>query len=83
VSLNDFNDALNTHLEDESADTLGGYIYGELGRVPVEGESLQVEDWILTVEVVRSRRIVRIRCKHGVLSREAEEQVGPESENTR
>lgn len=82
VSMDDFNDALDTHLFDESADTLGGYIYGELGRVPVEGESLQVEDWILTVEEVRSRRIIRIRCIRGTLPKETEEQNGTESENT-
>ncbi len=81
VSLDDFNDALGTHLEDESADTLGGYIYGELGRVPVAGETLQVENWVLTVEEVRSRRIVRIRCKRGELPHEAEEHVGSEPEN--
>jgi len=69
-------------LFDESADTLGGYIYSELGRVPVEGERLQVEDWSLTVEVVRSRRIIRIRCVRGTLPKETEEQVGPESENS-
>ena len=80
VSLSDFNDALGTHLQDESADTLGGYIYGELDRVPVEGERLQVEDWIITVEVVRSRRIIRIRCKRGELHVNPEENVGPESE---
>lgn len=81
VSLNDFNDALGTHLEDESADTLAGYIYGEFGRVPEEGESLQVEGWVLTVEVVRSRRIIRIRAKRGILPPLEEEQDGTVTEN--
>jgi CBS domain containing-hemolysin-like protein len=76
ISLDDFNEALDTHLQDESADTLAGYIYGELGRVPEEGESLQVEDWILTVEVVRSRRIIRIRARRGNLPPMEEEQNG-------
>jgi CBS domain containing-hemolysin-like protein len=80
VSLDDFNDALGTHLEDESADTLAGYIYGEFGRVPEEGESLQVEGWILTVEVVRSRRIIRIRAKRGILQPLEEEQNGTDTD---
>lgn len=80
VSLDDFNDALGTHLEDESADTLAGYIYGEFGRVPEEGESLQVEGWVLTVEVVRSRRIIRIRAKRGILQPLEEEPNGTDAE---
>ncbi len=65
VSLDDFNDALGTELVTDSADTLGGYIYGELGRVPNEGDQLRVENWNLTVEEVRGRRISRIRCVRG------------------
>jgi CBS domain containing-hemolysin-like protein len=80
VSLDDFNEALGTHLQDESADTLAGYIYGEFGRVPEEGESLQVEGWILAVEVVRSRRIIRIRAKRGILPPLEEEQNGTVTE---
>lgn len=63
VSLNDFNDALDTHLDPEMTDTLGGFFYGELGRVPVEGDQLEVEGWMLTVEEVRGRRVGRIRAR--------------------
>ncbi len=63
VSLNDFNDALDTHLDPEMTDTLGGFFYGELGRVPVEGDQLEVEGWKLTVEEVRGRRVGRIRAQ--------------------
>jgi putative hemolysin len=63
VSLDDFNDALDTHLDPESTDTLGGYFYSEMGRVPVEGDQLEVEGWKLTVEEIRGRRVGRIRAK--------------------
>jgi len=62
VSLADFNDALSTELESEQSDTLGGYFYSELGRVPVEGDHLQFDDWQLVVEEVRGRRVGRIRA---------------------
>lgn len=62
VSLADFNDALYTNLETDQSDTLGGYFYSELGRVPIEGDHLQFEDWQLTVEEVRGRRVGRIRA---------------------
>ncbi len=63
VSLDDFNDALGTKVTSEQTDTLGGILYAELGRVPMEGDSVQVEDWLLMVEEVRGRRIGRICAK--------------------
>ncbi len=63
IDLDDFNEILATNLVTDLADTLGGYIYGMIGRVPVEGEQVQVQDWRLTVEQVSRRRIRRIRAR--------------------
>lgn len=63
VSLDDFNEALSTELETDQTDTLGGYFYSELGRVPMEKDQLTFADWQLTVEEVRGRRVDRIRAK--------------------
>jgi putative hemolysin len=63
IDIDDFNDILNTHLTREVADSLGGYIYGRIGRVPLEGEKIEVEDWELTVEQVSRRRIRIVRAK--------------------
>ncbi|MEW6650479.1 MAG: hemolysin family protein [Chloroflexota bacterium] len=63
IDLDDFNEVLNTNLVTDLADTLGGYIYGMIGRVPVGGEQVQVEDWNLTVEQVSGRRIRRVRAR--------------------
>ncbi len=62
IGMDDFNDLLGTHLVTELADTLGGYIYGTIGRVPTGGESMKVEDWDLTVEQVSGRRILKVRA---------------------
>ncbi len=62
VSLDDFNDAIGTHLDPDMTDTLGGYFYSELGRVPTEGDSLEVEGWQLIVEELRGRRVGTIRA---------------------
>jgi putative hemolysin len=63
VSLNDFNDALDSNLITDQTDTLAGYFFSELGRVPVEGDQMQVESWTLTVEEVRGRRVGKIRAR--------------------
>ena len=60
INLDDFNEILGTHLAKDNADTLGGYIFGEIGKVPAGGEQLTVEDWTLTVEQVTGRRIRRV-----------------------
>jgi len=62
IGMDDFNDLLGTNLVTELADTLGGYIYGTIGRVPTGGESMKVEDWDLTVEQVSGRRIIKVRA---------------------
>ena len=62
IDLDDLNKVIGTHLTKEIADTLGGFIYSEVGRIPAEGEQVNVEDWILTVEKVNGRRIHLVRA---------------------
>jgi putative hemolysin len=57
MDLDDVNELLDTHLTKDNADTLGGLIYGEIGRIPSEGEQVTIEGWVLAVEHVRGRRI--------------------------
>jgi len=63
IDLDDFNEVMGTHLTKEAADTLGGFIYGQMGRVPAGGEQIQAEDVVLTVEQVSGRRIRKVRAK--------------------
>jgi len=79
VDVEDVNEILNTHLTRDVADTLGGFIYGEIGRVPVEGEKVEVEDWTLTVEEVLGRRIRRVRISPTVPVLKEEEEKPDES----
>ena len=63
IDLDDVNEQLGTHLTKDVADTLGGYIYGKIGRVPTGGEELEIEDWGLTVEQISGRRIRMVRAR--------------------
>jgi CBS domain containing-hemolysin-like protein len=47
----------------ENIDTLGGFIYSQLGRVPEQSESIQFKDWRFTVLSVDSRRIEEVRVE--------------------
>jgi CBS domain containing-hemolysin-like protein len=62
IDVEDVNDVLGTQLSRDLADTLGGYIYGSIGRVPAGGEVVQVDGWTLKIEQVSGRRIRKVRA---------------------
>jgi putative hemolysin len=63
IDLGDFNELMGSHLPMEEAETLGGFIYGQMGRVPVNGEAVQVDDLELIVEQVSKHRIRKVRAR--------------------
>lgn len=62
LSLDDVNDLLDLNLDTDVADTLGGYVYSVVGKVPLGGEQIQVGDWTFIVEQVSGRRIRRVHA---------------------
>ncbi len=63
ATIDEFNFITNGSLSDEYADTLGGFIYGQLGRVPQPGEVVTDEDFEFTVEQVVARRIIKVKVR--------------------
>jgi CBS domain containing-hemolysin-like protein len=63
INLGDFNEIMRTSLHSEDADTLGGYLFGQIGRVPKVGEKIEEGDLILTIEQIVGRRIRRVRAQ--------------------
>lgn len=63
VDLDDFNEILSSHLPKDEAETLGGFIYSRIGRVPVTGEQIHIDNLKLTVEQVMGRRIRKVRAE--------------------
>jgi CBS domain containing-hemolysin-like protein len=61
TALDEVNDLLHADLPEGDWDTIGGLLYGRLGHVPVEGESVQVDGWQLTAQRIQGRRIGRVR----------------------
>jgi CBS domain containing-hemolysin-like protein len=63
VSLGDLEDA-GIELPDADSETynsIGGYVFGELGRLPRRGDSIAVDGYTLRVEAVRENRIEAVR----------------------
>jgi putative hemolysin len=63
IDLNDFNELLGSQIPKDETDTLGGYIYQRLGRVPAIGNSIQIGNVLLSVEEVVGRQIRKVRAK--------------------
>jgi len=67
VDLDIFNEVMETDIATENADTIGGYIYGEIGDVPTGGEEIKADGVMLTVDQVVGRRISKVRAKRDAL----------------
>ena len=80
MDLDDVNELLGTHYSKDVADTLGGFIYGEMGRVPVGGEQVTVEGWTLAVEQISGRRIRKVRARRLSPAPESKEEEQDASE---
>jgi len=60
VAVDDLNELLDTQLPNEEWDTVAGLMYGLLGSVPTQGETVSFDDLRFTAEKVQGRRIAKI-----------------------
>lgn len=63
IDLNDFNEIMNSNLPKEDSETLAGFIYNQIGRVPNVGDVVEKDNLVLTVEQVSARRIRKVRAR--------------------
>ena len=75
IDLEDVNEYLGTHLTRDSADTLAGFLYSQIGKIPAVGEKVEAEGWIFEIEELSGRRIRRV---HAFRSQEDSESVEEE-----
>lgn len=61
MMINHFNEHFNTSVSDEDADTIGGYVLQQFGRMPVNGETLDIEHWRITISKANQRRILSLK----------------------
>lgn len=61
VDLDDVHRLMGTTFPSEVGDTLGGFIYSQLGKVPVPGETVRFDGLVIQVLTVTGRRIRKVR----------------------
>ena len=63
VLFDDVAGLLGIHLEDPEEDTIGGYIFGLLGRRPEIGDEVIIDEYSFSVLQVTGFRVVRVHAK--------------------
>ncbi len=63
MSIDEFDELMDTNLENEDYDTLGGFLYARLDKIPVVDDTITVGDLTFTVLATRGRRITKVRVE--------------------
>lgn len=63
LHLSDFNDYFDVELEEFKNDSIGGYVIDRLARIPVEGDIVEVDNMILTVDKVDRYKIEMLKVE--------------------
>jgi CBS domain containing-hemolysin-like protein len=62
VSLGDLKDAgIELPVDTDAFNSVGGYVFSELGRLPKRGDTVRADGYTLRVESVRENRIIAVR----------------------
>jgi len=64
MNIGDANELLHVQLPEDESDTVGGFIYDQLGHVPVAGEIVYYGRLIAEVLQVTDRRILKIKVTY-------------------
>lgn len=63
TDIQDVAESLHIVLPEEDYETIGGYLIGQMGRIPEDGEhpQIEVEGYLFTIEKIEEKRIEEIR----------------------
>jgi CBS domain containing-hemolysin-like protein len=83
LNIGDFQDLLDRELPEGEYDTVGGFVYHELDKIPVVGDTVRFEDLALTVMDTKGRRLKTIKVVRNLpIEEEAAGEDEPESAAT-
>ena len=63
INLDEFNELMDTDLENEDYETLGGFLLGQLDKIPVPGDTITFKNLTFTVLTTRGLRITKVRVE--------------------
>ena len=81
INLDDFEDETGIALPEGHYETVAGFLMASLGRIPRAGDTVQHEQFLITVLVVDGRRVSRVRVE-AVPAEPSENPVAAPSDGT-
>jgi CBS domain containing-hemolysin-like protein len=63
ISIDEFNELMELELDNDDYETLGGFVYAQLDKIPVVGDKVTFGGQRFTVMATRGRRITKIRVE--------------------
>ena len=63
INIDEFNELMDTDLENEDYDTLGGFLLSQLDKIPVAGDTITFNDLAFTVLTTRGLRITKVKVE--------------------
>jgi CBS domain containing-hemolysin-like protein len=65
VPITDLDDyGIEIEVESDAFNSVGGFVFGELGRLPKRGDTVRVDSYSLRVESVRENRVEAVRIRN-------------------
>src|SRR5438876_2409817 len=81
INIDEFNEMMDTNLDDTGYETLGGFLYAQLDKIPVVGDTIKFNDLTFTVQTTRGRRITQVRVVRDQKDQAASTQQGEEGQS--
>jgi CBS domain containing-hemolysin-like protein len=76
LPISEFNSEYNATIDDTDYTTIGGYLFGELGRLPRPGDRVPAGTLVLEVAEMEGRRVKSVRVVEGPKQPEPSKAVG-------
>ncbi|HEY3934445.1 MAG TPA: hemolysin family protein [Gemmatimonadales bacterium] len=61
TTVGDFNDRFDAHLDDTDYTTIGGFLFGQFGRLPKQGDRVSVDRFTFEIAEMSGRRVAQIK----------------------
>ncbi len=58
--IDDVNEYFDTHIDDPDNDTIGGWLFSQLNKIPIKGDKVTYDKWTFIIQEVKQFQIKRI-----------------------
>jgi CBS domain containing-hemolysin-like protein len=77
IPITDLDDyGMHFDVDSDAYNSVGGFVFSELGRLPKRGDMIRANDYSLRVESVRQNRVEAVRIRDHEPARRAQERAG-------